>query len=426
MPRKSVNHTLPLLSNTYFSNLFTLVGGTSLAQLLPVLVLPLLATFYSPKDFGEYGAFVALTSILSVFATGRYELAILLANSAARAMRVYQLSVVLAFLFAMITGVLIFLLEKIYAPELSLVLLYLAPFSVFILAVTQPALTFSNRHAHYKSMALARICRSVGMVAIQIMGFWLHGGALFLALGFVFGNLILTLVLLRGQSPMFEKRICCDGGSFKELISVASEFVRMPGYLLPAHGMNTVSMHAPSIAIAGFFSLELAGFYAIVQRILGAPVGVVASAVGEIYRKQVSSRLLEGYEEAGVIYRWTVFRSFLIGILFFGILLLFFDSFFFHFFSEEWRSAESVFYILLPMYFLRFVSTPVSMTAVLFRKENVDLYWQVLLLLGVVACFCAGLQHEDGEIFLMHYSFIYVSLYLFSLFLGWRISESKC
>jgi hypothetical protein len=59
-------------------HVLTLVTGTGLAQIIPLAITPILARIYSPEQFGVFALFIAVASSLSVVATGRYELAIML------------------------------------------------------------------------------------------------------------------------------------------------------------------------------------------------------------------------------------------------------------------------------------------------------------------------------------------------------------
>ena len=53
-----------------------LVTGTLVAQLITILLTPLLSRIYSPSDFGLFAIFFSTTGILSSIIGGRYEIAI--------------------------------------------------------------------------------------------------------------------------------------------------------------------------------------------------------------------------------------------------------------------------------------------------------------------------------------------------------------
>lgn len=69
---------LKLLQSNYLKNITTLMVGTTIAQLVPILISPLLTRLYSPDNFGQVALIMSISSILTVFATCRYEMAIIL------------------------------------------------------------------------------------------------------------------------------------------------------------------------------------------------------------------------------------------------------------------------------------------------------------------------------------------------------------
>ena len=58
-------------------NVFTLIKGTTLAQLIVILASPILTRIYTPEDFGVFALFSSALLILGAVATGKYELALM-------------------------------------------------------------------------------------------------------------------------------------------------------------------------------------------------------------------------------------------------------------------------------------------------------------------------------------------------------------
>ena len=56
----------------------TLMTGTTIAQAIHIAISPILTRIYTPKDFGVYALFTAITAIFGSIANGLYELAIML------------------------------------------------------------------------------------------------------------------------------------------------------------------------------------------------------------------------------------------------------------------------------------------------------------------------------------------------------------
>lgn len=66
--------------NKIFKNISILMTGTIIAQVIPILLSPILTRLYSPSEFGMLAVFLSITSILAVFANLRLDVAIMSAS----------------------------------------------------------------------------------------------------------------------------------------------------------------------------------------------------------------------------------------------------------------------------------------------------------------------------------------------------------
>ena len=66
------------VKSEFGKNVVTLMTGTTIAQILPVALTPVLTRLFSPEEFGAFAFFASIISILLVFSSGRYEQAIVL------------------------------------------------------------------------------------------------------------------------------------------------------------------------------------------------------------------------------------------------------------------------------------------------------------------------------------------------------------
>ena len=73
-------------------NIAVLASGTALAQVLTVLAYPILMRLYNPGDFGLFALFGALNMTFVAVASGRYELAIVLAKTEEEAANILALT----------------------------------------------------------------------------------------------------------------------------------------------------------------------------------------------------------------------------------------------------------------------------------------------------------------------------------------------
>src|SRR5436190_26760 len=78
MKKLQILSKIKKLTNTEFGkNILVLLTGTGIAQIIPIAISPILTRVYSPNDFGLLGLYIACSTILTVFSSGRYDLAII-------------------------------------------------------------------------------------------------------------------------------------------------------------------------------------------------------------------------------------------------------------------------------------------------------------------------------------------------------------
>ena len=81
-------------------NVLTLMTGTTIAQAIPIAISPILTRLYTPEDFGVFALYIGIVAILSVFATGKYELAIMMPKDNQEAFSILLLSICISMFFS--------------------------------------------------------------------------------------------------------------------------------------------------------------------------------------------------------------------------------------------------------------------------------------------------------------------------------------
>ena len=76
-----LNYLKKINENKFLKNLTTLFIGSSLAQIIPLIFYPLMTRIYTPADFGLFAYISAISAVLVTFATGKYEMSILISKT---------------------------------------------------------------------------------------------------------------------------------------------------------------------------------------------------------------------------------------------------------------------------------------------------------------------------------------------------------
>jgi len=321
-----INHLK--LKSEFSRNVLTLMTGTTIAQALAIAAAPILTRIYTPEDFGLFAFYFSVVSILAVLATGRYELAIVLPRKRDDAYQIVILSWLISVLVSLLTLVLIWsfeiqivsLLDSPDSPDSPDIAtwLYWIPLSIFLMGIYQSLYYWFNREKEYRNMANSRVVQSSTMVASQIgFGFLSMYSVLGLILGQAIGQAVSTLYM----ANKFVKNTSNIHKTHKlKQIALAKRYINFPKFLLIAHTMNATSRQSPSIFFNIFFTATTAGFYLLVQRVIGAPITIVGGAVGDVFRQQAS----KAYAERGECvaeYKSTFKKLLLISIVPFSIFI---------------------------------------------------------------------------------------------------------
>ncbi len=387
--------------------------GTALAQAIPIAISPILTRLYSPEEFGVFALYMAVASIASIFVTGRYELAILLPKDDSDAIQIVALAAGLScgLSFVLLVAVVV-LNQKIThwlgASGLSM-WLYWVPASTLLMGLYQSLNYWNNRKSYYRRLAISRVVQSGSASIGQLSGGYAAAGAVGLVGGQIFGQFLSTATLARLMWNEDRQQI---KNIKRNLIATAAKvYSNFPKYLVAAHGFNTASSQMPIMMITALFSTTITGFYTLTQRVLGAPMSLVAGAIGDVFRQEASY----AYVHTGnckSIYRSTFRR--LLSISFLPFLVFFFlaPNLFSFVFGAKWAVAGEYAQILTPMFFLRFITSPISQVAVIAQKQKIDLIWQLTLLVLVVTVFVVSGSRGDIKVTLIWFSAVYSVMYI--------------
>lgn len=392
-----------LPQSRYARNVLTLMTGTGLAQAIPIAISPILTRLYSPEEFGLFAFYMAIVSIAVVLVTGRYEQAILLPRQERDALHVVALVVSLS---AAVSACLL-LLVILFNSQIALFLgntklapwLYWVPASVFLMGVYQGLNYWSNRKAQYKRLAISRTVQSGSAALAQLS--YAHVEEVGLVGGQVTGQVLATSVMAR-LIWREDHRLIRTLRPLRSL-ALARKYINFPKYLIVAHGFNTASGQMPVLLLNALFSAVTAGFFTLTQRVMGAPMTLIAGALGDVFRQEAS----QAYSHQGSclsIYKKTLRRLLVISILPFLVFFFVAPDLFAFVFGGQWRVAGEFAQILTLKFFFDFVAGPLSAMFMIAQKQRLDLLWQIALVSAAIGSFYIGCWFLDAKLALIFYT----------------------
>jgi O-antigen/teichoic acid export membrane protein len=409
--------------SNYSKNVLTLMAGTGLSQVIPIAISPILTRLYTPSEFGVFALFLAVVSILNVIVTGKYELAIFLPKKESEALHLVVLSMFLSLIISCLLFFLILVFNKqivlfLDAPNIS-VWLYWIPLSTALMGIYQSLNYWSNRKSHYKRLAVSRVVQSSSMGASQLGGAYGGAAAGGLVAGQLVGQMFATGIL--ANLVYKDDKALLKQVKYNKVIVLAKKYKNFPKFLMISHGFNITSSQMPTLLLSALFSSSATGFFMLTQRVMGAPTKLISSAIGDVFRQEAS----KDYVTIGnckKIYIKSLQRLLTLAILpaigFFFIAPELFELVF----GKDWRVAGEYAQILTPVFFLRFITSPLSIMFIIAEKQMLDLIWQILLFAGTSASFYIGFLYQNEKIALMFFSGTYSLLFLINVYVSYKLA----
>ena len=230
------------------------------------------------------------------------------------------------------------------------------------------------RFKRFQVIGKTRFQQTFASTAAQL-GFGLSGvGVLGLILGQLLSQTVGFFSLLRGL-PQKIRGALKRGINRRRLLWALKRYKRFPIYDAPAALMNSASAQAPAILFAAWFSIELAGYYALSMRLLSAPVGLVGSALSQVLLpKLIESRRVGS---AGTV-MLSSFRL-LAGVSFipFSVVVALAPTVFPELLGASWSGVGKVASWTALWVALQFVYTPLSVFLVCAEAQRLNMAIQV-------------------------------------------------
>lgn len=376
------------IKNNFIKSILTLMAGSSVAQLLPVLIMPVLTRVYGAEELGVLANYLALVAILSIFLTLRLDMAVVLLQKENHAISLVKLCIKIALVLACV--MLSFLVSYRFFIEFYQFSFeswwFLVPISAFLTACYAVLLAWLNRKKDYRGMSTSRVVQSGSISFLQMIAclFPLGSGGLIIA--DILGRAFAVIVLLKKKISICLFNL--ERKSKKQLV-LLRKYSHFPRYEMPASLLNISAHQLPFVALPMLFSTTVTGMYFLVFRVMLLPSSLIGSAVTEVFRMHA----IEDIKQTGNCQKLFIETAKLLFILAITpfLFIIFFAPWFFSFvFGEQWYIAGEYARILAPLALLQFVSSPLSCILIVREKLQLDMILQGIFLCCVILSLFLG------------------------------------
>lgn len=415
-----MNYSVMKLS-TFWKNVRTVLGGTAIAQIIPIAILPLLTRIVPTDQLGAYFVWLGATSVLIVIASARLDMAVFMAQSEEQVKGIFQAVLVIS-VGVGVAGLLTAIAFQQF-PGTSLMNgvagRYSAAWAAYavVMANCLTLLAVYVYRSQFKRMAYGKVVLA-GSVALTQLALSLAGAGLD---GLVYGQLAISFVItmaLMYRAGLHPQSLLASV-NVAGLTQTLKRYYRFPVIAMPSDFINTFATQIPIFLIAIRFGAGSVALYALTLRVLSGPIGLLANSILVVFKEQAG----RDFREKGNCldaYRYTFRSLLLIAIIPFTLLFFFGEPAFVLVFGKDFSMAGRFAEVLAPMYFMEFIANPLSYTLYIANKQLQDLGWQIALLVMTWAAF-----YLTGSLMsaVQMYSLGYSALYVIYLFISYRAAH---
>jgi O-antigen/teichoic acid export membrane protein len=282
--------------------------GGSGAQAINFLAVPILARLYTPDDFAFWALCFAGMLLIGSIASFRYELAIMIPNDEQEAADVFWVALFIAAAMSLIGGGMFALpavrnllgvADKLDAWHAAMLFFS----STATLGSMTILINWANRRDLYGLRALAQIVLASVTAAFQIAWALFGGlGAWGLIWGIVAGQLMAIAVLLAGLLRSGQEPSLPSG--LKGMSIVLRSHHRFPFFSTPLTVCGVARDRGTVVILEQHVVRAAIGSYAMVQRLVNFPVGMISGAIRPVlFNRMAREGLAVNEERIGAIHK---------------------------------------------------------------------------------------------------------------------------
>ncbi|MBD8013369.1 lipopolysaccharide biosynthesis protein [Planococcus wigleyi] len=399
----------------YGRAIITLASGSLIAQLITILVAPLLTRIYTPEELGMYALILTAESLLGGIICARYDVSIVSEPNEKNVFPLIKLSILITIVFSTLATIAYGIYFSYFAKEgYGLYLLIFLFLMLIINGLLRVLEAYNNRMKDYKTISSVYVAKTftqnIGTVILGLLHFSVYG--------MLFAHVTGMLAGLKKQAksilPSVKDLYLINSTRLKEVMKM---HYRLPLYSAPAQFANRFSYTSIFFFIEFLFGLGTLGFYSISNKALGLPLSVMSNNISKVFFEEASRE----YDETGKFkksFNKTSLLLITLAIPMVIIIYLFSPSIFKFAFGNSWIEAGVYVQILAPMFGIRFVVNTVIYGLQIAKKQNLELIIQCLFIIASIGSFgLSRIYSYDIYQYLsavsISFSIVYIIYYLF-------------
>ncbi|MGC9375941.1 MAG: lipopolysaccharide biosynthesis protein [Bacteroidales bacterium] len=408
-----------IIKSEFIKNVFTLLSGATVAQIIALISIPILTRIYTPEDFGFFAIYLSIANIISTIATGRFELAIMLPekkeNAIAIVKGIFRIALVFSFLI-----LILLLIVKNTQNRLSEFIhpfyFYFLPLRIFTIAFANVFTQWYTREKKFKLQAKIKIYKSGSNAVINIfIGLFYY----IKSLGLFFGHIVSQVlqVILFALKFYRQEKVSLKNTKSETIKKELKENRNFPFFSAPMGFLNAISSDILIYVLNLFYSTTLVGFYTNANKVINYPLSLISQSFTSVFYQKINES-----NKKVKLYLISYFSNFVIASVAMIPVIFWGEEIFGFVLGSDWEIAGSIAKYLAPLTIAGFAMRSVSNIFSLTRKNGILLIWQIVYL-AIILIMILISKSEDFKIMLISVSIAGAVLYITLAVIGYRIMK---
>lgn len=391
-----------LAKKTFVRNVIILTSGTAAAQIIGMLLAPLITRIYGPEAYGLMGTFMAIIAIISPVAALTYPIAIVLPKHDSEAKGLVKLSLLITSIISIFIGIILlvfneFLVEVFKLNEIASYM-YLIPIVVLSAGFLQVMEQWLIRKKQFAISAKVTFLQSLIVNGGKVGVGYFYPLAVVLILFSVLTNGLKALLLL-----IFSNKTSFNNtpdNNVNESVSfnlLAKKYKDFPLFRAPEVTLNAVSGSLPILLLTSFFGPASAGFYSIGRTVLNLPSQLIGKSVGDVFYPRISEAANRSEKITQLIKKATLALG-LVGLVPYGIIIIFGPWLFSLVFGPEWATAGEYARWIALWTFFGFMNRPSVMALPVLSAQSFHLKYTIIMLVIRIIALIIGFYVFSSDV----------------------------
>lgn len=366
------------IKSDFARNTSTLLTGTVIAQVIPILIQPILRRYYPAEVFGSYAVYMSLIGILYAVASFRYEQSIILQKNDADATNIFLLSQLINFVFCTIIAVVVLVLQDeiihfLNVPAKYKVFILAVPIGTFLFNLHQAINLWLIRKKNFLIVSKNKIIRRGVEGGFQISFRYLK-----VNFGLLLGDIIGHIVnVMYGIFKIKHTGFSFQHISKDRLRTLSKQYSEYARLYTPTTLINALALLLPVIIINKYYGAENAAYFDLSRLILLTPIVLIAGSISNVMLQRIAEKRQKNEFFLNEI-RLIVLLGVAVALVEIIVIYLFGEKLFSVVFGKDWVFSGTISKLLIFPYLIMFFTTSLNSVFLALRRIKLLSVYQVI------------------------------------------------